>query len=160
MTADAATRYLRRADGRLERLCEHGVGHTVAVPAEHAETDAYWIHGCDGCCAPRARVLSLAHNQSHNEYLRHALANRLEEMRAACLSAPHGCPGYHPYALTAEGMIDEGRLRRAIERSDVTVVYEACPREEHRMCWQLYRSGLRCRHNPDLATAYLEMVEE
>ncbi len=33
-----------RADGRLEFVCEHGVGHTVFSMDDH------WIHGCDGCC--------------------------------------------------------------------------------------------------------------
>jgi hypothetical protein len=29
---------IRRADGRIEHVCEHGVGH-----GDH-------VHGCDGCC--------------------------------------------------------------------------------------------------------------
>lgn len=29
---------IRRADGRIEYQCPHGVGHG-------------WIHGCDGCCS-------------------------------------------------------------------------------------------------------------
>ena len=33
-----------RADGRLEWVCEHGIGHTVFSMNED------WIHGCDGCC--------------------------------------------------------------------------------------------------------------
>lgn len=35
----------RRMDGRIEWVCEHGVGHTV-----HATDKASYIHGCDGCC--------------------------------------------------------------------------------------------------------------
>ena len=40
--------YIRRADGRVEQICEHDVGHTV-----YDSTLAPWmlIHGCDGCCA-------------------------------------------------------------------------------------------------------------
>lgn len=38
--------FLVRADGRIEWLCEHGVGHTVWYP-ELSES----VHGCDGCCA-------------------------------------------------------------------------------------------------------------
>lgn len=34
-----------RADGRIEWLCEHGVGHTVFAPV-----DMDFVHGCDGCC--------------------------------------------------------------------------------------------------------------
>ena len=49
----------RRADGRLEQLCEHGVGHTVAIDrviyykggsyetATEREKAAWWVHGCD-----------------------------------------------------------------------------------------------------------------
>jgi hypothetical protein len=61
--------YLRRSDGRLERVCEHGVGHTVAIDrvpyrngaASYAETTekwrkAWWSHGCDGCCGEWERL--------------------------------------------------------------------------------------------------------
>lgn len=35
-----------RGDGRVEWICEHGVGHTIYNPN-------YWedVHGCDGCCS-------------------------------------------------------------------------------------------------------------
>ena len=36
---------LWRADGRLEWLCEHGIGHTVYSPS-----NSDFVHGCDGCC--------------------------------------------------------------------------------------------------------------
>lgn len=37
-----------RADGRLERNCEHGIGHTVGHRRGYLlATD---VHGCDGCC--------------------------------------------------------------------------------------------------------------
>jgi hypothetical protein len=36
---------LKRADGRIEWVCPHGVGHTVYVPKGNTS-----IHGCDGCC--------------------------------------------------------------------------------------------------------------
>ena len=32
-------------DGRLEWVCEHGIGHTVYAPE-----DLDLVHGCDGCC--------------------------------------------------------------------------------------------------------------
>jgi len=43
-----------REDGRLERLCEHGVGHTVGH-VNHAmiyDRDI-WVHGCcsKSCCS-------------------------------------------------------------------------------------------------------------
>lgn len=40
----------KRADGRIEWVCPHGVGHTI-----HAPSDGKWayVHGCDGCCANR-----------------------------------------------------------------------------------------------------------
>ena len=39
---------LIREDGRVERVCEHGVGH----PIGHVEEWKEWmgVHGCDGCC--------------------------------------------------------------------------------------------------------------
>lgn len=39
-----------RTNGRVEWLCPHDVGHTVAVPASHVDSVAWWTHGCDGCC--------------------------------------------------------------------------------------------------------------
>lgn len=33
-----------RMDGRIEWICEHGVGHTIYSPTGN------YIHGCDGCC--------------------------------------------------------------------------------------------------------------
>jgi hypothetical protein len=44
---------LIREDGRLEKLCPHGIGHTVGHvnPGELASRYT-WIHGCDGCCFP------------------------------------------------------------------------------------------------------------
>lgn len=43
---------LIREDGRLERICEHGIGHTVGHINPKLLVDRYiWIHGCDGCCA-------------------------------------------------------------------------------------------------------------
>lgn len=41
---------LVREDGRIELLCEHGVGH----PVGHLKKwDSKWMgfHGCDGCCS-------------------------------------------------------------------------------------------------------------
>lgn len=34
-----------RDDGRLEWVCEHGIGHTVYAPPS-----SDFVHGCDGCC--------------------------------------------------------------------------------------------------------------
>jgi hypothetical protein len=41
---------LTRADGRLERVCEHGVGHTVGHQRGYLLGSYETIHGCDGCC--------------------------------------------------------------------------------------------------------------
>ena len=61
-------RYFRRADGRLEQMCTHGVGHTVAIDrvryykggsyatATEREKEAWWSHGCCGCCAEMERL--------------------------------------------------------------------------------------------------------
>lgn len=46
-----------RTDGRVEVVCEHGVGHpTPASAAKVAEKYGHkhvtWmVHGCDGCCS-------------------------------------------------------------------------------------------------------------
>lgn len=40
---------LVREDGRLEKTCEHGVGHTVGHLRGYLK-EAESIHGCDGCC--------------------------------------------------------------------------------------------------------------
>jgi hypothetical protein len=42
---------VERTDGRRERRCDHGLYHTIAVPDEWKDNDAWWSHGCDGCCA-------------------------------------------------------------------------------------------------------------
>lgn len=39
---------LWRGDGRLERICAHGIGHTVST---RYASNNNWVHGCDGCCA-------------------------------------------------------------------------------------------------------------
>jgi len=47
--------YSPRADGRMERVCPHGVGHPDPNAARYLEKVAPnlapWVHGCDGCCA-------------------------------------------------------------------------------------------------------------
>lgn len=37
--------FLKRLDGRVEWICDHGVGHTVWFPPGSDD-----VHGCDGCC--------------------------------------------------------------------------------------------------------------
>jgi len=37
-------KFINRADGRIEWVCKHGIGHTVYSP------DEYFVHGCDFCC--------------------------------------------------------------------------------------------------------------
>jgi len=36
--------FQERENGRIEWVCEHGVGHTIWSPNDDH------IHGCDGCC--------------------------------------------------------------------------------------------------------------
>lgn len=49
--------YVFRTDGRIERMCNHGIGHPDPDQARFlltANADIYgewiWIHACDGCC--------------------------------------------------------------------------------------------------------------
>ena len=43
--ANPGAHTLVRSDGRIEIICEHGVGHTVFSPGNRD-----YIHGCCGCC--------------------------------------------------------------------------------------------------------------
>ena len=38
--------FLLRGDGRIEWICEHGIGHTVWFPK-----GSDGVHGCDSCCS-------------------------------------------------------------------------------------------------------------
>lgn len=41
-----------REDGRLERHCKHGIGHTVGHVNHAMIYDKHFdVHGCDGCCS-------------------------------------------------------------------------------------------------------------
>lgn len=40
-----------REDGRLEKSCEHGVGHPVGHLFPGEWQDWMHVHGCDGCCS-------------------------------------------------------------------------------------------------------------
>lgn len=37
-----------RMDGRVEWICDHGVGHTIWNPRDGKYA---FVHGCDGCCS-------------------------------------------------------------------------------------------------------------
>lgn len=41
---DGIGKWIARADGRIEWVCPHGVGHTAYSP------NGDYVHGCDGCC--------------------------------------------------------------------------------------------------------------
>ena len=43
--------YCFRMDGRVEFICEHGIGHTIHVPEKYTKDWAWWSHGCCGCCS-------------------------------------------------------------------------------------------------------------
>jgi hypothetical protein len=45
--AKMTKRAVWRADGRVEQLCVHGVGHTISSPRRGKHE---FVHGCDGCC--------------------------------------------------------------------------------------------------------------
>lgn len=48
-----------REDGRLERVCEHGVGHTVShIKRDKLNEEYIWVHGCDGCCREYQKMKS------------------------------------------------------------------------------------------------------
>lgn len=43
------TNELVREDGRIERVCEHGIGHPIGN--KKAWDSWTGVHGCDGCCS-------------------------------------------------------------------------------------------------------------
>lgn len=45
-----------REDGRLERHCAHGVGHTVGHLRGYLVEGWESVHGCDRCCASWPRM--------------------------------------------------------------------------------------------------------
>jgi hypothetical protein len=53
--------YLIREDGRVERLCEHGIGHCVG----HLRRWEKWmgVHGCDGCCREYEEYTAVSSNR-------------------------------------------------------------------------------------------------
>ena len=42
--------FIVRGDGRVERVCEHGVGHPVGHVRRGAWQPWMSVHGCEGCC--------------------------------------------------------------------------------------------------------------
>lgn len=42
--------HLIREDGRIEKVCLHGIGHPVGVLKEGGWEDWMWGHFCDKCC--------------------------------------------------------------------------------------------------------------
>jgi hypothetical protein len=53
----------KRIDGRIERICPHGIGHTIYVPSRYKDIDAWWIHGCDGCCKSYKKLTEKDYNE-------------------------------------------------------------------------------------------------
>lgn len=55
--ASLSSGIVNRADGRVERTCVHGIGHTTPESACRVDALNGWeggtgfVHGCDGCCA-------------------------------------------------------------------------------------------------------------
>jgi len=56
-----------RRDGRMEWICEHGVGHTYSAPERLIKYG--YIHSCDGCChkSPRFKELYIESRGRENE---------------------------------------------------------------------------------------------
>lgn len=60
---------IHRADGRVELVCPHGIGH---VSKRLTETRRRWqdwmqVHSCDGCCAD-AQAFAAAESESEREW--------------------------------------------------------------------------------------------
>jgi hypothetical protein len=52
---DWAVDQIRRLNGLIEDICEHGVGHPNQeyMQREGFKRPAMGVHGCDGCCCRR-----------------------------------------------------------------------------------------------------------
>lgn len=48
----AFPQHWRSDRGIMERICPHGVGHPDP-DSPWDEGSHEWVHGCDGCCAPK-----------------------------------------------------------------------------------------------------------
>ena len=44
-----------RVDGRIEWICEHGIGHTIICP--YTKETWGFTHTCDGCCSRKKTKL-------------------------------------------------------------------------------------------------------
>lgn len=74
-------RIQKRADGRFEWVCEHGVGHTIWFPK-----NSDGVHGCDGCCRELVDI-----NKLITEFTKYK-RERFKEMKASMKSF---CKLYH-----------------------------------------------------------------
>lgn len=44
-------KFIHRSDGRIERVCKHGVGHPLTRVWRGEYQNWMGVHGCDGCCS-------------------------------------------------------------------------------------------------------------
>lgn len=62
-----------RADGRVELICIHGIGHTMAIPKMYdtdKDRNAWWSHTCDGCCKMRDGIYNIQSKEEYEEWKR------------------------------------------------------------------------------------------
>jgi hypothetical protein len=60
-----------RADGRIELICIHGIGHTMAIPKEYDnehDRQAWFSHTCDGCCELRNGIYKIQSKEQYEEW--------------------------------------------------------------------------------------------
>ena len=60
----------KRADGRIEWICEDGIGHTIYEPEFNNRSGRFaYAHGCDGCCSDinKDDLMKLYMEQQNNE---------------------------------------------------------------------------------------------
>ena len=110
--------------------------------------------------------------QTDLERVRWLLAAHLQGMWVKCphafhphqslyhygIEMPEDCPGYWPMPLTAEGLIDEGRLRRAIESAGAWVSYQTHHHKDGRVegSWRVaFFANRDIGENSELAISFL-----
>ena len=68
-------KYLR-ADGRVELICTHGIGHTMAVPTAEKDNEDWWSHTCDGCCKMRDGIYNIQSIEEYEEWKKKDLTRK------------------------------------------------------------------------------------
>lgn len=110
-----------RADGRIEWVCEHGVGHTIYSPNDN------YVHGCCSCCF----YITYKQVEGFTKYWINREGNLYNSEIKRCMK-PHEKDGYlfvqlnengkrlyrSMHRLVAESFIDNPEGKRCVNHKD------------------------------------------